>query len=106
MVEKKIAATKKVTTKKKVVKKTSVKKAAAKKTPAVKKAPAKKAPAVKKAAAKKSSVKKVTKSPSTIANNKSKIAPYKAKKERKVYERCNEETFCVCPSLMERASSR
>ena len=62
MVEKKIVATKKTTANKKVAKK---------KAP-VKKAPVKKAPA-----------KKVTKSPSTIANNKSKIAAYKAKKKEK-----------------------
>ena len=62
MVEKKIAATKKTTANKKVAKK---------KAP-VKKAPVKKAPA-----------KKVTKSPATIANNKSKIAAYKAKKKEK-----------------------
>ena len=71
MVEKKIAATKKTTTNKKVAKK---------------KAPAKKAPvkkALKESSVKKASAKKVTKSPATIANNKSKIAPYKAKKKEK-----------------------
>ena len=87
MAEKKIKATTKSTTKK-----TTAKKAPAKK-PAVKKAPAKK-PAVKKVAAKKTPVKKVpakkpatkkatAKKVTTIANNKSKIAPYKAKKNEK-----------------------
>ena len=72
MVEKKIAATKKTTTNKKVAKKKAPAKKATVKKATVKKAPVKKAPA-----------KKVTKSPATIANNKSKIAPYKAKKKEK-----------------------
>ena len=70
--------------KSKTVKKAPVKKTTAKKTP-VKKVAAKKAP-VKKVAAKKAPVKKVSAKKSaktTIANNKSKIAPYKSKKGEK-----------------------
>ena len=74
--------------KSKTVKKAPVKKTTAKKAP-VKKVAAKKAP-VKKVAAKKAPVKKVVKKVSakkpaktTIANNKSKIAPYKSKKGEK-----------------------
>ena len=87
MAEKKIKTTTKSTTKKTTAKKAPAKKVAAKKVPAkkpaakkvaVKKTPVKKAPA-KKAAIKKAISKKVT----TIANNKSKIAPYKAKKNEK-----------------------
>ena len=74
MVVKKTKATKK-TVKKAPVKKASVKKAPVKKSP-VKKVTAKKAP-------KKVVVKKTNKAPSTIANNKSKIAPYKPKKKEK-----------------------
>ena len=97
MAEKKIKATTKSTTKKTTAKKApakkpAVKKVAAKKTP-LKKVAAKK-PAVKKVAAKKTPVKKVpakkpatkkttVKKVTTIANNKSKIAPYKAKKNEK-----------------------
>ena len=87
MAEKKIKATTKSTTKKTTAKKApakkpAVKKVAAKKTP-VKKVPAKK-PATKKAPAKKPATKKATvKKVTTIANNKSKIAPYKAKKNEK-----------------------
>jgi len=69
MVVKKTKATKKT------VKKATVKKASVKKAP-VKKVTAKKAP-------KKVVVKKTKKAPSTIANNKSKIAPYKPKKKEK-----------------------
>ena len=69
MVVKKTKATKKT------VKKAPVKKASVKKAP-VKKVTAKKAP-------KKAVVKKTNKAPSTIANNKSKIAPYKPKKKEK-----------------------
>ncbi len=79
MVVKKTKATKK-TVKKAPVKKASVKKAPVKKAP-VKKAPAKKVTAKK--APKKAVVKKTNKAPSTIANNKSKIAPYKPKKKEK-----------------------
>lgn len=87
MAEKKIKTTTKSTTKKTTAKKAPAKKVAAKKVPAkkpaakkvaVKKTPVKKAPA-KKPAIKKAINKKVT----TIANNKSKIAPYKAKKNEK-----------------------
>ena len=87
MAEKKIKTTTKSTTKKTTAKKAPAKKVAAKKVPAkkpaakkvaVKKTPVKKAPA-KKTAIKKAISKKVT----TIANNKSKIAPYKAKKNEK-----------------------
>ena len=87
MAEKKIKTTTKSTTKKTTAKKAPAKKVAAKKVPAkkpaakkaaVKKTPVKKAPA-KKVAIKKAISKKVT----TIANNKSKIAPYKAKKNEK-----------------------
>ena len=74
--------------KSKTVKKAPVKKTTAKKAP-VKKVAAKKAP-VKKVAAKKAPIKKVVKKVSakkpaktTIANNKSKIAPYKSKKGEK-----------------------
>ena len=78
--------------KSKTVKKAPVKKVAAKKAP-VKKVAAKKAP-VKKVAAKKAPIKKVVKkvvkkvsaknpAKTTIANNKSKIAPYKSKKGEK-----------------------
>ena len=74
MVVKKTKATKK-TVKKATVKKASVKKAPVKKAPE-KKVTAKKAP-------KKVVVKKTKKAPSTIANNKSKIAPYKPKKKEK-----------------------
>ena len=69
MVEKKSKTVKKASVKKTVAKKAPVKKASVKKTVA------KKAP-VKKVAAKKSSK-------ATIANNKSKIAPYKSKKGEK-----------------------
>ena len=82
MAEKKIKPTTKSTTKKTTAKKAPAKKVPAKKTAAknvaVKKTPVKKAPA-KKTAIKKAISKKVT----TIANNKSKIAPYKAKKNEK-----------------------
>lgn len=74
MVVKKTKATKKP------VKKAPVKKASVKKAP-VKKAPEKKVTAKK--APKKVVVKKTKKAPSTIANNKSKIAPYKPKKKEK-----------------------
>jgi len=84
MVEKKSKTVKKAPVKKTTAKKAPVKKVAAKKAP-VKKVAAKKAP-VKKVAAKKAPVKKVSaKKPAktTIANNKSKIAPYKSKKGEK-----------------------
>jgi DnaK suppressor protein len=87
MAEKKIKATTKSTTKKTTAKKApakkpATKKVAAKKTP-VKNVPSKKTP-VKKAPAKKPATKKATaKKVTTIANNKSKIAPYKAKKNEK-----------------------
>ena len=77
MAEKKIKATTKSTTKKTTAKKAPAKKPAVKKV-AAKKTPVKKVPA-KKPATKKATAKKVT----TIANNKSKIAPYKAKKNEK-----------------------
>ena len=84
MVEKKSKTVKKAPVKKTTAKKAPVKKVAAKKAP-VKKVAAKKAP-VKKVAAKKAPVKKVSAKKSaktTIANNKSKIAPYKSKKGEK-----------------------
>ena len=73
----------KKTTKKSPAKKAPVKKVVAKKAPA-KKVVAKKAPA-KKVVAKKAPAKKVVakKAPEKIANNKSKIAPYKSKKNEK-----------------------
>ena len=75
-----MAVKKAIKTKKKPIKKIQTKKAAAKKIVA-KKAPPKKAPA-NKAKTKKVSPKKVTKI-SSVANNKSKIAPYKVKKNEK-----------------------
>ena len=83
MVEKKSKTAKKAPVKKVAAKKAPVKKVAAKKTP-VKKVDAKKAP-VKKVAAKKVVKKVSAKKPAktTIANNKSKIAPYKSKKGEK-----------------------
>jgi len=79
---KKLAA-KKAPTKKVVTKKAPTKKLAAKKAP-TKKVVTKKAP-TKKLAAKKAPTKKVVakKTPQKIANNKSKIAPYKSKKNEK-----------------------
>jgi len=79
---KKLAA-KKAPTKKVVIKKAPTKKLAAKKAP-TKKVVTKKAP-TKKLAAKKAPTKKVVakKTPQKIANNKSKIAPYKSKKNEK-----------------------
>ena len=79
-----MAVKKAIKTKKKHIKKIQTKKAAAKKIVA-KKAPPKKAPA-NKAKTKKVSPKKVTKI-SSVANNKSKIAPYKVKKNEK-YMNC------------------
>ena len=76
MVVKKTKATKKT------VKKAPVKKASVKKAP-VKKSPAKKVAAKNKKTPKKTVVRKTNKAPSTIANNKSKIAPYKPKKKEK-----------------------
>jgi DnaK suppressor protein len=92
MVEKKSKTVKKAPVKKVAAKKAPIKKVAAKKAP-VKKVAAKKAP-VKKVAAKKAPIKKVVKkvvkkvsaknpAKTTIANNKSKIAPYKSKKGEK-----------------------
>jgi len=92
MVEKKSKTVKKAPVKKVAAKKAPIKKVAAKKAP-VKKVAAKKAP-VKKVAAKKAPIKKVAKkvakkvsakkpAKTTIANNKSKIAPYKSKKGEK-----------------------
>ena len=75
-----MAVKKAIKNKKKPIKKIQTKKAAAKKIVA-KKAPPKKAPA-NKAKTKKVSPKKVTKI-SSVANNKSKIAPYKVKKNEK-----------------------
>jgi DnaK suppressor protein len=74
---------KKAPTKKVVIKKAPTKKLAAKKAP-TKKVVIKKAP-TKKLAAKKAPTKKVVakKTPQKIANNKSKIAPYKSKKNEK-----------------------
>ena len=74
---------KKAPTKKVVTKKAPTKKLAAKKAP-TKKVVTKKAP-TKKLAAKKAPTKKVVakKTPQKIANNKSKIAPYKSKKNEK-----------------------
>jgi DnaK suppressor protein len=74
---------KKAPTKKVVIKKAPTKKLAAKKAP-TKKVVTKKAP-TKKLAAKKAPTKKVVakKTPQKIANNKSKIAPYKSKKNEK-----------------------
>jgi len=74
---------KKAPTKKVVTKKAPTKKLAAKKAP-TKKVVAKKTP-TKKLAAKKAPTKKVVakKTPQKIANNKSKIAPYKSKKNEK-----------------------
>ena len=77
-------AAKKAPVKKTVAKKAPIKKTAAKKAP-VKKTVAKKAP-IKKTAAKKAPVKKTVakkQAKATIANNKSKIAPYKPKKAEK-----------------------
>ena len=73
---------------KKITKKVTSKKAPAKKTVA-KKAPAKKTVA-KKAPAKKTVAKKA---PQKIANNKSKIAPYKSKKNEKL---AKERNACPC----------
>ena len=78
MVEKKSKTVKKAQVKKTTTKKAPVKKVAAKKAP-VKKVAAKKAPIKK--VVKKVSAKKPAKT--TIANNKSKIAPYKSKKGEK-----------------------
>ena len=74
---------KKAPTKKVVIKKAPTKKLAAKKAP-TKKVVTKKAP-TKKLAAKKAPTKKVVakKTPQKIANNRSKIAPYKSKKNEK-----------------------
>jgi len=74
---------KKAPTKKVVIKKAPTKKLAAKKAP-TKKVVTKKAP-TKKVVAKKAPTKKVVakKTPQKIANNKSKIAPYKSKKNEK-----------------------
>jgi DnaK suppressor protein len=82
MVKTKTLASKKAA-KKPPVKKATAKKAVAKKAPA-KKTVAKKAPA-KKTVAKKAPAKKTVakKAPQKIANNKSKIAPYKSKKNEK-----------------------
>ena len=71
-----MAVKKAIKTKKKPIKKIQTKKAAAKKKASPKKAPANKAKT------KKVSPKKVTKI-SSVANNKSKIAPYKVKKNEK-----------------------
>ena len=71
---------KKTTNKKSPVKKIASKKTVSKKKE-TKKAPTKKVTAKK--APKKAVVKKTNKAPSTIANNKSKIAPYKPKKKEK-----------------------
>ena len=92
MPAKKITKTKKSTTKKTVAKKTTTKKVATKKAVAqkttTKKAPAKKT-AAKKSVPKKTATKKVTSIKKTLlkkvvaTTNKSKIAPYKAKKNEK-----------------------
>ena len=60
---------------------------------------------IKKASKTTKKVNKANANPSSIiANNKSKIAPYKPKKKRKIYECSNEKTFYCCSFAVERTS--
>jgi DnaK suppressor protein len=82
-------------TKAATAKKTTLKKVAPKKTTAKK--------AVKKVAAKKTVAKKA---PQKIANNKSKIAPYKSKKNEKYMSAAMKRHFCSSVVVMERTFIR